>query len=458
MVRIAAERATAADVAAIRAALASTRRRSRRLRTSSIATWPSIARSRRSPATRSTRRSPRRCSAGSRHSTPSSCARPAREPHDRRASPHRGAHRRARRRRRGAGDDHAPHASEQALLDDRPRLPAGAQAQGARGAMNDRIVATYWVETAFPLDVAAASMAGEQSSGTFVRVPGQNAELEARASARVVAIEAARRRSTRRRCPARRRRAAAVAPRWRRARVTLDWPLDNLGPSLPTLMATVAGNLFELGAFSGPAPARRRAAAAVLRSLSRPRVRRGRDAATRRRARATADRDHRQALGRPRSRGHRVAGRRALRRRHRLRQGRRTAGRRSALSVRSAGGRGHGGDRPARRPPRPQADVRVQSHGRGRRDAAAARSRARARRHLRDGEPQLGRARRACLALARARGAADPRASQRLGLPVALARARLRLRRLAETAGGSPAQTTCTSTGSPTSSARTTRR
>ena len=34
------------------------------------------------------------------------------------------------------------------------------------------------------------------------------------------------------------------------ARATLTWPLDNIGPSLPNLMATVAGNLFELKQFS----------------------------------------------------------------------------------------------------------------------------------------------------------------------------------------------------------------
>jgi ribulose-bisphosphate carboxylase large chain len=34
-------------------------------------------------------------------------------------------------------------------------------------------------------------------------------------------------------------------------RATLSWPLSNLGPSLPNLLATVSGNLFELRAFSG---------------------------------------------------------------------------------------------------------------------------------------------------------------------------------------------------------------
>jgi len=33
--------------------------------------------------------------------------------------------------------------------------------------------------------------------------------------------------------------------------VTLSWPIENLGPSLPNLIATIAGNLFELKPFSG---------------------------------------------------------------------------------------------------------------------------------------------------------------------------------------------------------------
>jgi ribulose-bisphosphate carboxylase large chain len=39
--------------------------------------------------------------------------------------------------------------------------------------------------------------------------------------------------------------------RSRRAEVVLSFPLENMGPSLPNLLATVAGNLFELREFSG---------------------------------------------------------------------------------------------------------------------------------------------------------------------------------------------------------------
>lgn len=109
-----------------------------------------------------------------------------------------------------------------------------------------RIEADYWIETAWPLAEAAGAMAGEQSSGTFVPIPGETPELKERSAARVTAIEdlgpvpgpslpgAGR----------------PDAPH-RQACVTLSWPLDNIGPSLPNLVAAVAGNLFELKQFSG---------------------------------------------------------------------------------------------------------------------------------------------------------------------------------------------------------------
>jgi ribulose-bisphosphate carboxylase large chain len=113
----------------------------------------------------------------------------------------------------------------------------------------DRIYARYWIETAFPLAAAAATMAGEQSTGTFLRVPGETDELRALYAAGVESIE---------------EKAPAATPflpgsgtprNWdgirRTAEVTLSWPLHNIGPSLPNLLATVAGNLSELKAFSG---------------------------------------------------------------------------------------------------------------------------------------------------------------------------------------------------------------
>jgi ribulose-bisphosphate carboxylase large chain len=112
----------------------------------------------------------------------------------------------------------------------------------------NRIEADYFIETAYDPRKAAEAMAGEQSSGTFVPVPGETPELKARSAARVERLEVVGEAST-----ASLPGSAAPSPDTRRvkARVTLSWPLDNIGPSLPNLMATVAGNLFELKQFSG---------------------------------------------------------------------------------------------------------------------------------------------------------------------------------------------------------------
>lgn len=112
-----------------------------------------------------------------------------------------------------------------------------------------RIEADYLIETAFDPREAAEAMAGEQSSGTFAAVPGETPELKERSAARVEALDIVEERVE----PSlpgagKPKRGGGMV---RRAKVTLSWPLDNLGPSLPNLMATVAGNLFELKQFSG---------------------------------------------------------------------------------------------------------------------------------------------------------------------------------------------------------------
>lgn len=118
-------------------------------------------------------------------------------------------------------------------------------------ARTERVQARYWIETAYPLEDAAAIMAGEQSTGTFVRVPGETDELRERYAARVERIEELRTVDA----PSLSGSGLPkkhVGPVVRRtAEVTLSWPIENMGPSLPNLLATVAGNLFELKPFSG---------------------------------------------------------------------------------------------------------------------------------------------------------------------------------------------------------------
>src|SRR5262245_9606637 len=117
-------------------------------------------------------------------------------------------------------------------------------------AMPDQfITATYWIETPFDVERAAASLAGEQSCGTFVRVPGETDELRSRALARVekvTLLEEAFEPSLPR----------SASPkngtgRYRRALLRIAFPFENVGVNLPTVMATVTGNLFELREFSG---------------------------------------------------------------------------------------------------------------------------------------------------------------------------------------------------------------
>jgi ribulose-bisphosphate carboxylase large chain len=120
---------------------------------------------------------------------------------------------------------------------------------GVRPTVPTRIEADYLLETPGDPRRVADTMAGEQSSGTFVAVPGETPELKARSAARVEWLEILEEEVHATSLPS-----AGISPSdgpVSRARLTLSWPLDNLGPSLPNLLATVAGNLFELKPVTG---------------------------------------------------------------------------------------------------------------------------------------------------------------------------------------------------------------
>ena len=94
-------------------------------------------------------------------------------------------------------------------------------------------------------------IAGEQSSGTFVSVPGETEELKARARARVTAIRPLGETSVPSLPGSRPPKGAGASPTYRQAEITVEFPFDNIGPNLPTLLATVCGNLYELSELSG---------------------------------------------------------------------------------------------------------------------------------------------------------------------------------------------------------------
>lgn len=110
----------------------------------------------------------------------------------------------------------------------------------------ERIKAKYFIETPLQVEDAARVLAGEQSSGTFVAVPGETEELKQRFSARVESIEYT---------------GTAKQPaipgltvkdgQYHQAYIEVSWSIENFGYNLPVLISTLQGNLYELTQFTG---------------------------------------------------------------------------------------------------------------------------------------------------------------------------------------------------------------
>lgn len=110
----------------------------------------------------------------------------------------------------------------------------------------ERIVATYYIETPFAPEAAAQVLAGEQSSGTFVAVPGETEELKQRFAARVESVEHLETVSE----PAIPG-ATSATGKYNRAMVKVSWSIENFGYNLPVMISTLQGNLYEIKQFTG---------------------------------------------------------------------------------------------------------------------------------------------------------------------------------------------------------------
>ncbi len=110
----------------------------------------------------------------------------------------------------------------------------------------ERITATYYIETPYTPEKTAAVLAGEQSSGTFVAVPGETEELKARFAARVESVELL---DTvgQPAIPG----AVSAAGKYHRAIVKVSWSIENFGYNLPVMISTLQGNLYEITQFTG---------------------------------------------------------------------------------------------------------------------------------------------------------------------------------------------------------------
>jgi ribulose-bisphosphate carboxylase large chain len=110
----------------------------------------------------------------------------------------------------------------------------------------ERITATYYIETPFKPEKAAQVLAGEQSSGTFVAVPGETAELKERFAARVESVEMLET-VNEPAIPG----AASKDGKYHRAIVKVSWSIENFGYNLPVMVSTLQGNLYEITQFTG---------------------------------------------------------------------------------------------------------------------------------------------------------------------------------------------------------------
>ena len=106
------------------------------------------------------------------------------------------------------------------------------------------ITLTYLIETAGSPEKLASKIASDQSTGTFVPVPGETEELKNRVAARVVALRAL---------------APVAAPSYpskesgpfNRAEADIAFPLDAVGTDLAALMTIAIGGVYSIKGFSG---------------------------------------------------------------------------------------------------------------------------------------------------------------------------------------------------------------
>lgn len=115
--------------------------------------------------------------------------------------------------------------------------------------MSEDIVVTYRIETPGSVEKLATKIASDQSTGTFVPLPGETPELKARAAARVVALRPLEPVGE----PAFGRSHADLgeAPVFNRGEADIAFPTEAVGTDLAALMTIAIGGVFSIKGFSG---------------------------------------------------------------------------------------------------------------------------------------------------------------------------------------------------------------
>ncbi|MBY3468702.1 ribulose 1,5-bisphosphate carboxylase [Rhizobium laguerreae] len=105
------------------------------------------------------------------------------------------------------------------------------------------ILVTYRIETAGSTEALAAKVASDQSTGTFVDLPGETPELKARAAARVVAFEKLE--------PIEAPSLPTAGRFFNRAETTIAYPLEAVGTDLSALTTVALGGVWSIKEFTG---------------------------------------------------------------------------------------------------------------------------------------------------------------------------------------------------------------
>ncbi|MBQ5265168.1 ribulose 1,5-bisphosphate carboxylase [Klebsiella pneumoniae] len=116
--------------------------------------------------------------------------------------------------------------------------------------LRDEFKAKFFVESSYPIENVAEIIAGEQSSGTFLALPGESEELKERSRARVVSVTP-QPSVDRPSLPSAFLERKNATKNFFRGEVEISFPMANIGINIPALLTTVAGNLFELGEVTG---------------------------------------------------------------------------------------------------------------------------------------------------------------------------------------------------------------
>jgi len=112
------------------------------------------------------------------------------------------------------------------------------------------INAKYLVESALDLREVAELIVGEQSTGTFIRVASENDEIRARSRGQVVSVKQTGTVENPS-LPSEFNIRHEIKGPFNQGEVQIGFPAPNVSANLPTLMATIAGNIFELGQLTG---------------------------------------------------------------------------------------------------------------------------------------------------------------------------------------------------------------